>query len=654
MQKLKDQRRVVIENVRPIIDGGRFAVKRIIGEPIRVTADIFSDGHERVEASLRYRKRTTEEIKEAWIEIPMIPLGNDRWTAEFSLSEPGFYEYSLYGFIDHYSTWLDGLLKKHKAEQDLSVEFQTGAEIIEKAKENARKNDLLILEEAYFTFHSSVKQAVKEAQKPEIRQIMRRIHDDRFSFTFPEVLPLLVERKKALFSTWYELFPRSTASEPLRHGTFQDVEKLLPRICQMGFDVLYLPPIHPIGRSHRKGKNNATTAKPKDPGSPWAIGGMEGGHKAIHPELGTIEDFENLIQKAAEYNIEIALDYAIQCSPDHPWVKEHPQWFKWRPDGTIQYAENPPKKYEDVLPLHFETEDWENLWNALKSILEYWIDKGVKIFRVDNPHTKPFLFWEWLITGIKEKHPGVIFLAEAFTRPRIMEHLGKSGFTQSYTYFTWRDTSREFQDYMTELTRTEMRDYFRPNFWPNTPDILPKSLQHKPESAFMIRLILAATLSSNYGIYGPVYEFGLNIPHPDREEYIDSEKYQIHFWDWEEKTPLKDLITFVNQIRKENAALQTTWHIEFGQSDNDQLLAYARMDETFSNKLLIVVNLDPYHTQWGWIEIPRSFLNIKEGENFEVQDLLSGNIYQWSGGWNYVSLDPAAIPAHIFLIRQEK
>lgn len=654
MQRFENLSRVVIENVQPVIEGGRFAVKRITGEPLRVTADIFADGHDQVGGVLRFRRQRRRKKEELWMEIPMTSEGNDRWVAEISIADPGYYEYSVYGYIRHYDTWLDGLLKKQRAGQDISVELKIGAEIIDEAKDQVAVKDLPLLEKTARALFSGSSEAIQEAQSKIIRQIMQRPGKAPLSHSDPALFPLLIERKKSLFSTWYELFPRSASPLPHRHGTFRDVENLLPRIHKMGFDVLYLPPIHPIGTSHRKGKNNATTAEAGDPGSPWAIGGKEGGHLAIHPELGTLEDFERLIRKAREYNIEIALDFAIQCSPDHPWVKKHPQWFKKRPDGTIQYAENPPKKYEDVLPVNFETEDWENLWMALKAILEYWISKGVKIFRVDNPHTKPFLFWEWLIREIKEQHPEVIFLAEAFTRPRVMERLAKSGFTQSYTYFTWRNTAREFREYMTELTRTGMREYFRPNFWPNTPDILPVSLQHKPESAFMTRLILAATLSSSYGIYGPVFESGLNIPHPDREEYIDSEKYEIHFWDWEEKTPIRSLITFVNKIRNENPALQTTRNIGFCESDNENILAYAKTDEAKSNKLLIVVNLDPYHTQWSWIDIPGAFLDIGEDEIFEVHDLLSGNTYTWNGNRNYVSLDPAAIPAHIFLIRQKR
>ena len=617
-----------------------------------VTADIFVDGHDEVNASLLYRKVSGRGGKGNWMETPMEPLVNDRWTGTFTPEEPGWYEYTLHGFIDYYGTWLSGLQKKFTAEQDVVIELLIGADLLHSAAARASKADGAEMRRLEETFRNptDLEEVVRSAGEKSVREWMRIYRDERFATTYPRLFEVHVERSKALFSSWYEIFPRSTAAEPGRHGTFADVERLLPRIAEMGFDVLYLPPIHPIGRSSRKGLNNAITAEEGDPGSPWAIGGQEGGHKAIHPELGSIKDFEHLVKTATGYGVEVALDYALQCSPDHPYVKEHPDWFVWRPDGVVQYAENPPKKYQDVLPFNFETEDWKNLWEELKSILDYWIGHGVKIFRVDNPHTKPFVFWEWLIAEIHADHPDVIFLAEAFTRPRIMEKLAKIGFTQSYTYFTWRNTSAEFAEYLTELTKTDLREYFRPNFWPNTPDILPISLERKPESAFLARLVLAGTLSSNYGVYGPIFELGLNEPYPGREEYIDSEKYEIKHWDWDKQTATRQLMSTLNRIRRENAALQTTWHIEFCECDNPQLLCYVKTDRDKRNRLIIAVNLDPYNAQSGWAEIPLDFLDLEEGDDFMVRDLLTDNRYNWIAGWNYLELHPEVFPAHIFRI----
>lgn len=652
MKDREGQKRVTIEHVKPSIDGGRYAVKRVVGERLVVSADIFVDGHDHVDASLLYRHVPTRGRRGKWVEVPMEPLGNDRWRGSFVPDKTGRYEYTLHGFIDYYGTWLGGLEKKHEAGQDLEVDLLIGADLLESAAERAKKPDGDTLRgiAAALRKGPDADEAVELARDPEVRERMRRYRDEHFATTYPHQLELRVERTKALFSSWYEIFPRSTADEPGRHGTFADVEKRLPRIAEMGFDVLYLPPIHPIGRSNRKGLNNATTAGEGDPGSPWAIGGEEGGHKSIHPELGTEADFERLVKTADELGIEIALDYAIQCSPDHPYVKAHPDWFIWRPDGTVQYAENPPKKYQDVLPVNFETEDWQNLWKELKSIVDHWIDRGVKIFRVDNPHTKPFAFWEWLIEEVHRKHPEVIFLSEAFTRPRVMEKLAKVGFTQSYTYYTWRNTSAELAEYLTELAHTELREYFRPNFWPNTPDILPISLERKPESAFMARLIMAGTLSSNYGVYGPIYELGLNEPYPGKEEYIDSEKYEIKHWDWDKQTRTREVMTTLNRIRRENTALQSTWHIAFCRCDTPQLLCYAKMDQDGTNRMLMAVNLDPYHAQSGWAEMPREFLGMDENEEFMVRDLLTDNRYSWSAGWNYIELHPEVIPAHIFRI----
>lgn len=652
MKNLQGRKRVIIENVKPEIECGEFPVKRVVGERVIVSADIFSDGHDIIKASLLYRQTGMKE----WLEARMIPILNDHWEGAFIPDSYAQYEYTVQGWIDHFATWQHDLKKKFEANQDVKVELLIGAGMMEEALEDAENEYKAFLQEWIAALkdpgHSA--SAVSLALSQEAIEVME-ICGNRFEPKFySKILRLEVEREKALFSTWYELFPRSATPEKGKHGTFKDVEQLLPEIARMGFDVLYFPPIHPIGKSFRKGLNNATSASPGDPGSPWAIGAEEGGHKAIHPELGSLNDFKSLVEKAKGHQIDIALDLALQCSPDHPYVKEHPQWFKWRPDGTVQYAENPPKKYQDILPIYFETEDWENLWRELKSIVDYWIGQGIHIFRVDNPHTKPFAFWEWLIREVRKDHPDTIFLAEAFTRPRIMERLAKIGFTQSYTYFTWRNNSEEFIQYLTELTKTGLRDYFRPNFWPNTPDILPISLERKEEPAFICRLILAATLSSSYGIYGPIFEFGLNEPYPGKEEYIDSEKYEIKHWDWNKQTKTKNIITRINQIRKENKALQSTWHIHFAASDNPQLLCYAKTDQDLESKMLMVVNLDPIYVQSGWIKVPLEELELTAGKPYIVHDLISGNKYTWQNDWNYVELHPGSMPAHVFRIEPTK
>jgi starch synthase (maltosyl-transferring) len=465
---------------------------------------------------------------------------------------------------------------------------------------------------------------------------------------------VVVDREKARFSTWYEMFPRSCAPEPGQHGTFNDCQRHLPYIAEMGFDILYFPPIHPIGHTNRKGKNNVTTANPDAPGTPWAIGSEEGGHKAVHPELGTLEDFRRLMSKAREYGIEIALDLAFQCSPDHPYVKEHPEWFRWRPDGTVQYAENPPKKYQDIYPLDFETEHWQELWEELKSIAFFWIEQGVRIFRVDNPHTKPFTFWEWLITGVKSDYPDVIFLSEAFTRPRVMYRLAKLGFSQSYTYFTWRNVKWELAQYFNELTRTEVKEFFRPNLWPNTPDILSDYLRDGGRPAFMTRLVLAATLGANYGIYGPAFELCKNRRKDTAsEEYLDSEKYELKHWEVANPDSLKDFIARVNRIRRENPALQADLNLHFYEVDNDQIICYSKCTEDRSNVILVVVNLDYRYRQSGWVNLSTEGLRLGSNEAYQVHDLLSDAVYRWQGARNYVELDPRKVPAHIFRVQRQ-
>ena len=637
---------MVIENVMPQVNCGQYPIKRVVGEPVVVTADVFSDGHDEVKAVLLYRNMK----KRAWTEVPMRFLGNDRWQGTFVPQEIGTYEYTLKGWVDHFSTWQKGLKKKYEAGQDIAVELKIGAVQMNAAATatKAAVKKRLLQYAGQFDNGLAAEAGVELAGDPELAEIMNAWRDNETRYD--KVLQVQVERHKALFSSWYEFFPRSTAREPGRHGTFKDCERILPRIAEMGFDVVYLPPIHPIGKAFRKGKNNNVKSQPGEPGSPWAIGAAEGGHKAIHPELGSLEDFRSFVEKANENGVEVALDFAIQCSPDHPYVKEHPEWFKWRPDGTVQYAENPPKKYQDVLPVNFETDDWRGLWRELKSILDHWIEQGVNIFRVDNPHTKTFGFWEWCIAEIHKEHPQVIFLSEAFTRPRVMERLAKIGFTQSYTYFTWRHTVEDFRQYLTELTRTDMREYFRPNFWPNTPDINPPVLQTGGGAAHIARVIMAGTMSSNYGLYGPVYEFGLADPITGKEEYLDSEKYEIKHWDWDRRTKIREVITQLNRIRRENPALQTTWNIAIGGGDNDQLLCYAKWNDGLDNRLIVVVNLDPHHTQGGWVQVPLTELGITGEQRYEVHDLLSGHRYTWQGAWNFVELRPHEMPVHILRI----
>ncbi len=649
MNQQEGRQRAIIEKVYPEIDCGKYHIRRAVGESVKVSANVFADGHDVVKALLLFRKKGEKK----WEEVIMTPGFNDRWEATFKTRELGWYEYTIEGWVDHFFSWQKGIKAKFEANQRMDVELQIGIDMMQDAKNRATPQQV----EQFDKWPEQLKAFLDNAEaislflSDQVSETMFLCADRRDAYRYP---PLLceVERKKALFSTWYEVFPRSTAPEPGRHGTFKDVENLLPVVAKMGFDVLYFPPVHPIGTSFRKGKDNAPDAQPGEPGSPWAIGNTDGGHKAIHKELGTMNDFTALVEKAREMDIDIALDIAYQCSPDHPYVKEHPQWFRWRPDGTVQYAENPPKKYQDVLPINFENDDWKNLWQELKSVFDFWIDKGVHIFRVDNPHTKSFRFWHWCITEIKKEHPDIIFLAEAFTRPRVMEQLAKIGFNQSYTYFTWRNTRWEFEQYLTELTKTEMREYYRPNFWPNTPDILPASLQNKGEAAFIARAILAGTLSSNYGIYAPVFDFGYNMAHPLREEYIDNEKYEIKHWDWEQPTRIRYFLTELNRLRRENPALQTTWNIHFAQCDNDNLLVYGKIDDEATNPMIIAVNLDSVHTQGAWVKLPLHELGIDPWKPFWVHDQLSGHKYHWEGEWNFVELAPEKIPAHIFKVEQ--
>ena len=645
------RRRVVIESVTPEVDGGRFPAKRVVGDLVRVEADVFADGHDAILAALLYRHESASQ----WQEVPMQPMVNDRWFGEFRVSQLGRYHYTILGWVDHFETWRRDLLKRIDAGNDTNIDYLIGAELVEAAALRAREPEAEWLRQRADLLRSTQDRAQQRswASDPVLHETMHRYPDRSLASRFERELVLVVDPVRARFSSWYEFFPRSASLEPGRHGTFADCEARLPYIAGMGFDVVYLPPIHPIGKTFRKGKNNATTAEPDDVGSPWAIGSEEGGHKAVNPRLGTLEDFRRFVKRAADFGMQVALDIAFQVSPDHPYAKEHQEWFRKRPDGTIQYAENPPKKYQDIYPFDFETPAWRELWQELKSIFDFWIEQGVRIFRVDNPHTKPFPFWEWVIGEIKSKHPDVLFLSEAFTRPKIMYRLAKLGFSQSYTYFPWRNTKYELTSYLTELTQTPVREFFRANQWPNTPDILTEFLQLGTRSVFMIRLLLAATLGANYGIYGPAFELMESRPlRRGSEEYLDSEKYQIRSWDWERPGCLADFIGLINRIRRENPALQTDRTLRFHPVDNDQLICYSKESEDGSNLLLMVVNLDPHYRQSGFVDLPLDQLKIDESRPYELSDLLTGARYMWSGRRNYVELNPASLPGHIFLLRR--
>jgi starch synthase (maltosyl-transferring) len=643
--------RVVIERITPQIDGGRFAAKRIVGDRVEVEADVFADGHDSVTCVLLHRA----ELAAAWLSTPMTPLGNDRWQACFDVGTLGRFYYTVAAWVDHLETWRRDLAKKHAAAQEVSVELARGAELVRQAITRASAQDTAPLEQwrrDLVDSRLSIDARVALAQSEELNALARRYPDPAQVLRQEPALALEGERERARFSSWYELFPRSTATTAGAMGTLADCEARLPYVAGMGFDVLYLPPIHPIGTTHRKGPNNQASTDPRDPGSPWAIGNTAGGHKAIDPQLGTLEDFRRLLARARDLGLEIALDIALQCSPDHPYVREHPEWFLRRPDGTIQYAENPPKKYQDIYPFHFETPAWRELWSELASIFEFWIEQGVRIFRVDNPHTKPFAFWEWLIARVKAAHPDAIFLAEAFTRPRVMYRLAKLGFTQSYTYFAWRNTRSEITQYLRELGTAPVSDFMRPNLWPNTPDILTEYLQFGGRPAFVARVVLAATLGASYGIYGPAFELMEHEPRePGSEEYRDSEKYQIRQWDLTRADSLQDLITRINRIRRDNPALQGDRRLVFHGADNETLIAYSKTATDGTDAILCVVNLDPHHTQSGWLDLDLPALGLLPDSTYQAHDLLSGARFLWRGARAYVSLNPSLGNAHILRVR---
>ena len=650
--------RAVIDSLSPSVDGGRFPAKRIAGEPVRIEAYCFADGHDQLRVRLSWNARGNPES--SIDETDMAAQGNDAWIAEFTPPVPGRYRCEVSAWVDHFESWRKELERREEL-SDVRVALQVGAALALEAAARAPGIDAANLAEWAALLRDRAKDESSAppdtaslkalALDPAKAALIGRHPDMRFAARAS--IEIAVDRKRAAFSSWYELFPRSAAPEPARHGNFKDVEARLPYVAEMGFDVLYFPPIQPIGRVNRKGVNNTLAAQPGDVGSPWAIGSAEGGHKEILPELGSLEDFRRLNARARGLGLEIALDIAFQCAPDHPYVRAHPDWFKHRPDGSVQYAENPPKKYQDIYPFDFETDDWRALWDELKSVIEFWIGEGVRIFRVDNPHTKAFAFWEWVINEIQRATPDAIFLAEAFTRPKVMHRLAKLGFTQSYTYFTWRNTKRELTEYFTELAQGPGTEYFRPNVWPNTPDILQETLQSGLRAAFAARLILAATLSANYGIYGPTFELMESAPRePGSEEYLNSEKYQLRHWSLDRPDSLRSLIARMNRVRRANAALQSDRSLEFCTVDNEQLIAYHKSDEATGNIVLTVVNLDPHHAQSGWLELDLESLGLDPDRPYQVHDLLSEQRYQWRGGRNFVMLDPARLPAHLFVLRR--
>jgi starch synthase (maltosyl-transferring) len=682
MKPAEGRKRVIIEEIKPQVDCGRYPARRILGDRVNISAAIFSDGHDHVAARLLYKHVNERD----WHFTRMTELVNDMWSASFNVGQLGTWVYTIQAWVDHFDTWTHDLHKRLDAQpdpadpakrglppQDIPVAFEIGAQLLDQTAARASAGESSAADAkqlkslaASLRALADKKSALYDYPLTEAdEELAARYPDLRYASEAGKELRLWVDRERARFSSWYELFPRSASPDPSRHGTFADVELLLPEIAAMGFDILYMPPIHPIGTAFRKGPNNTASTNPEDEGSPWAIGSPEGGHKAIHPKLGTFADFDHLVSSAHANGMEIALDIAFQCSPDHPWVKQHPDWFIHRPDGSIQYAENPPKKYQDIYPLNFESSDWKGLWDELCSVFQFWIARGVRVFRVDNPHTKALPFWEWCIAEIHSTSPDVIFLAEAFTRPHVMYSLAKGGFSQSYTYFTWRTGKDELEAYFEEITKPPVADFFTPNVWPNTPDILHAFLQNGGRPAFMQRIILATTLAASYGIYGPAYELGENIPavappgkkQADVEEYLNSEKYQIRRWDRSAPQSIAPLITRLNQIRRTNPALQSDLSLHFHHVDNPQIIAYSKVapatEDGPANVLLTVVNLDPHNEQAGWVDLDLKELGIGHDETFDVEDLLTGTHYQWHDRSNYVALRPHVIPAHILRVTRQ-
>jgi len=643
---MQKQQRVVIERVSPQINGGELSIQRVVGQLVNISADILADGHDLMAASILYKHQSDKK----WSEVRMSPGHDDDWFGTIKVEKQGKYAYKIEAWVDYSLNWQYGIGRKIADGQRVNSELDEGVLYLKSVSKKANTIEKTYLKKLINLFGNkeTYDEAVNEAVGDKLKLIFEK-YPEKILANTSEPLPIYVDRKKALFSTWYEFFPRSSSKKEGQHGTFKECIPLLNRVSDMGFDTLYFPPVHPIGEVNRKGKNNTTTALEGDVGSCWGIGSHLGGHKDIHPDLGTLDDFKELIKEAKALDIEIAMDYALQAAPDHPWVKDHPSWFKWRPDGTVQYAENPPKKYQDILPIYFESEDFKGLWKECLDVLYFWIDCGINIFRVDNPHTKPFYFWNWIINEVKSKHPDIIFLAEAFTRPKIMQQLAKQGYTQSYTYFSWRDNKHELIGYVEELTKTEQAEYMRPNFWPNTPDINPFHLQDANESKHIQRYVLAATLCSNIGIYGPVFEQMISQALPGKEEYLNSEKFQVQHYDWAVDNWLIKLISGINNARKQNEALQQTNNIKFCHIDNDQLLAFYKWNDEKTNEVFVVISLDHHHAQRGTVQLPIHDLGIGANDKLIVRDILPDVQYTWNGEWNFVELHPN-MPFHIFEI----
>jgi starch synthase (maltosyl-transferring) len=640
----------VIENLEPLVDGGRYPTKRIVGEDLVVEADIFKDGHDVVAAVLKWRVLGERR----WRETNMAYVDNDRWRGICTLYDIAIYEYTVEAWTDTFRGWQREFAAKFSAGiSELRSEALEGAALLEAASRRARdRADSTRLVELSRRMCKAGNVEINEIAQSRELEVLMATYTDRGNATDYAPAPrVIVDRPAAQIGAWYEFFPRSAEGRGDRGSTFRDCLPRIDHAKAMGFEVIYFPPIHPIGHTNRKGRNNSITCEPGDPGVPWAIGSEAGGHNAVEPSLGTLADFDWLQKQVRKRGMEIALDFAINCSPDHPYVKEHPDWFYKRPDGTIKYAENPPKKYEDIYPLNFRCDDWRELWAEMKSIVLFWARRGVRIFRVDNPHTKPVAFWEYLVSGVRDKYPDVVFLSEAFTRPKMMKALAKAGFNQSYSYFTWRNSKRELIEYFTELTQTEMSEYFRANLWPNTPDILPFVLQDGGRPAFMIRVLLAATLSTLYGIYSG-YELCENEALPGREEYLDSEKYQWKERDWNAPGNIKDWIAQLNKIRRENRALQLYNNLRFYHADNDAILFYGKMTPARDNIILVVVNLDPHRKQNSYVNVPIDQFGQMESDVYQVHDLLSDALYTWRGRQNYVELDPEIQTGHVFRVRR--
>lgn len=643
-----NQERVIVSNVSPQVSCGIYPIKRVVGQSVHVTADILCDGHDVIQAALFYKHSKAKK----WVELRMQPTVNDEMEASFQVDTQGEYTYKVGAWVDESLNWLHGIHKKIEANVPVSSELLEGALLLKNCIAANKLKNTEHWEAVISLFQDTTRyeEAIKATLDPALKELFLTYPNKFLMASSPEY-GVYVDRKKALFSTWYEFFPRSASSQEGQHGTFKDCENLLDRVAHMGFDTLYFPPVHPIGEVNRKGKNNATDAAEGDVGSPWGIGSQHGGHKDLHPQLGTLADFKSLVKSAEGLGIEVAMDFALQAAPDHPWVKEHPQWFKWRPDGSIQYAENPPKKYQDILPIYFETPDWKNLWNELLSCALYWIEEvGIKVYRVDNPHTKPFRFWHWLIAEVKKKHPDVLFLAEAFTRPKIMDQLAKEGFSQGYSYFTWRTNKQELTTYLTELTKGPQKEFYRPNFWPNTPDINPFHLQGSNEAMHLTRYFMAATMSSNVGVYGPVYEMMDSAAVPGREEYHNSEKYEVRHWDWKAENKIMVLMKKINEARKALPSLQQTNHILFCETQNEHLIAYAKYNDDKSCISFMVVNMDPYYSQQGSVKLPLYELGLKGVSQFQVEDCITKNSYLWTSEYNFVELTPA-LPFHLFKLK---